>query len=527
MSKVHFRVASGIAFCFAMILGSSQIAQATTIDPLMWQQMVLGSEFVGIVECTTAGGVVARYKVIESWKGPKAGPKTGNEVALRIPVNYWGPQFATTLCGQRYLVTAYKSPPSKMMSTTSGGGVPLWWRNIPSDYRLPLFQGTIANPEKANRFFDSPHKDLKSFRQAAKKLIALSAADQEKILIQALIKKYLFGQRGGRVSDPKTLSDSLKTLKKKLGEVDSAGDMVRLLLEFKSAESRTGNVIASVLRQGGGTETLKVLDQFKDKPLPFNARAKTYALNAIHQRLGTDKPKPGAAKNGAKNKPPAPAPALATAGEIAQWKQTFAKGPKERVFYQALEKLTVHEPQPVRQFLIGWQNPAKSWRDAGRGYVLGSYFAWRCGKDRAKHLKGLDQAKDPFIRVAGAVYLCFEDKEAGIKKLGELSKLPGDPGTWAAINLVRRGNKEAMARALEVYANDGKSNMEGVPHRNLQKRLLVLLSNSAQSSGVEMPHFQLGGDDGGKPIKQWWSQVKSKIKLHDPWLELLEKQKVD
>ena len=75
---------------------------------------MLGADFVGVVECEQAGGIVAEYKVIESWKGPKPGTR----MSIRVAVNYWEPQFPIALCGERYYVTAYKETPSRMMSTT-------------------------------------------------------------------------------------------------------------------------------------------------------------------------------------------------------------------------------------------------------------------------------------------------------------------------------------------------------------------------------------------------------------------------
>ncbi len=68
---------------------------------------------------------------------------------------HWEPQFPIALCGERYFVTAYKEAPSRIVSTTSGGGVPLWWRDIPADYRLPVFQGRrllTAEEEKGAEF---------------------------------------------------------------------------------------------------------------------------------------------------------------------------------------------------------------------------------------------------------------------------------------------------------------------------------------------------------------------------------------
>jgi len=176
------------------------------------------------------------------------------------------------------------------------------------------------------------------------------------------------------------------------------------------------------------------------------------------------------------------------------------------------------------------------------GYVLGSYFAWKCNENRKKHMVKLLDAENPYIRVAGAVYLCFEDEKLGVKKLRKLTKLKSDPGVWAAINLVRRGDKSAMPRAMEVFDEMGSSNMAGVPHGNLQKRLLVLISNSCAFSGIPMPKLKFGEKD---PVNrqldkryitpeqakthnmEWWHANKDKIIINDPWLQMLTEQKVD
>jgi hypothetical protein len=161
-------------------------ACATTIDPLLFEELVLGADFVGIVECEHAGGIVARYNVIESWKGPKPGTR----IIIRVAVNFWEPQFPIALCGERYFVTAYKEAPFRMMSTTSGGPVPLWWRNIPADYSLPRFQGRKLLPpgEEHGAEFQKTRKD-------AQKLLALKPAEQEAALVNAVINNDLFGER--------------------------------------------------------------------------------------------------------------------------------------------------------------------------------------------------------------------------------------------------------------------------------------------------------------------------------------------
>ncbi len=46
-----------------LVLGSLLVlalpVQATRIDPLTWEELVLQADFVGVVECVVAGGIVA------------------------------------------------------------------------------------------------------------------------------------------------------------------------------------------------------------------------------------------------------------------------------------------------------------------------------------------------------------------------------------------------------------------------------------------------------------------------------------
>jgi hypothetical protein len=65
-------------------------------------------------------------------------------------------------------------------------------------------------------------------------------------------------------------------------------------------------------------------------------------------------------------------------------------------FGRALDVLSLHDPGAVVHFLQGFKNNSSDWRS--QGYVLGSYFGWRCGRDRARHLEALSRASDPFIR---------------------------------------------------------------------------------------------------------------------------------
>jgi hypothetical protein len=126
--------------------------------------------------------------------------------------------------------------------------------------------------------------------------------------------------------------------------------------------------------------------------------------------------------------------------------------------------------------------------------------------------------------------------------LEKLTKLPGDPGAWAALNLARRGQKGAFERALEVMATAGqRGHMSSIHHDNLQLRMVVFMSNSAAASGLAQPKppmtepgYEVDADTFKKYqaslhkfYLDWWRENESKIKLTDPWLSELEKQKVD
>lgn len=533
---------SKLVFALAAFIATLSSARATTIDPLTLEQLVSGASFVGVVECETAGGIVAGYRVVESWKGTPV----GTQFYLKTPVNYWEPQFPIALVGERSVVTAYADqPPSRVMSTTSGGGVPLWWRDIPYEYSLPLFQGQASVPKTVNKSyyaFDEEYSTYAEFQAKVQKFLKLSPEQTEVALMRSLFQKY-----SGWREKPKTEIAEIMALKKRIETSTTAAQMANALLTlgWKDREA----AIAPALSQGGGAATLKFLSKLKESQWPFDKSERERIMSAIQSRVlmqrlrrstGVTTPATKRQSDLDKNEPIEPAP---SATELARMRDVLQGKIKPEVALpgdnlgRAIETLTKHDPAVVAEYLANWKNDMQSWSDADRGYVLGSYFAWQCAGEREVHLRTLPKAQDPFIRVAGAVYLCFENREEGMTELQKLIALPGDPGAWAALNLARREDKTAIPRALKVLETNGKGNMEGVPHRNLQKRLLVLLSNSAKKSGVAQPldgfSYASGEDEESSAkiqyqhVAKWWETNQEKIKLDDPWLPLLEKQKVD
>lgn len=545
MRRRLFRLAACAAVALS-VAGALSPARATTIDPLIWEQLVLDAGFVGVVECETAGGIVAGYRVVESWKGAPAGTR----FRIRMGINFWGPQFPLTLVGERFLVTAYAShAPTRIMSYTSGSPVPLWWRDIPADYSLPLWQGRARLPLRAGegplRELGSEHADLASFRKDVDKLLALGAEAREVRLLKALARKYLRGgedrgEGGERLSAAakRAESGSAAVLKRIEGS-NSAREIALELFELARTSTRenpTDYTAGTILSQGGGAVALALLQGPKPKGAAWSDEEYRKLAEEVRQRLG----QPSAA-----TRPPADATrekeATPTAKQLDDARAAFAKGDKDEKFGEAFELLTRHDPARVVAYLKAWRNPEADWPDTVRGYLLGSFFAYRCGREREVNLLALTEAEDSFIRVAGAVYLTFENAALGASKLEELSKLPGDPGGWAALNLARRGHESAVPRALELFSAVGsRGHMSSVPHQNLQLRLLALLSNSAAASGLpqpappEEPGYEAGEEahrkyqaDFYNYFVRWWGENRGRLKVGDPWLEILARQKVD
>jgi hypothetical protein len=528
---MYHRVFHLLPFVALLLCLHFQPAFGTTIDPLTWEQFASDADFIGIVECETAGGIVAKYRVLESWKGAPA----GTAFSIRVAVNYWEPQFPIALIGEQYLVAAFRlNAPSRIMSTTVGSPVPLWWRNIPADYSLPLFQGRVLLPLRGGGrelvAIGSDHPDLKSFKEAVQQFLALSPDQREVRLLQRLSEKYLFNTHSSEKD--KNIAE-IKTLRKSIPGSSSVQEIVNHLLNLaKKNPEEWRHTIANILAQAGGAATLKILEENSTNQSPL--KNSSYVIDQIRRRHGLS------GVEAEKEHPDTDSTKPPTEKEISEMRESLASDPTDEQFYKAFEVMTRYDPEPIADYLVRWVNPEKTWRDADYGYVLGSYFAWKCGKNREANFRKLLRAHDPFIRVAGAVYLYYENREEGGARLREFVNLPGDPGVWAAINLARRGDKSVMPRALDVLATAGLSNMAGVPHLNLQKRVLTLLSNSAHKSGIPQPstavEISYSDSESARREKQkkihqdfltWWDVNKDRITLYDPWLSLLELQKVD
>jgi hypothetical protein len=521
-----------LAMIGTIFIGSAmpKTAGATTIDPLTWEQMAEGADFVGIVECITAGGIVARYRVVESWKGPAA----GTEFHLQEPPNYWGPQYPITLCGERLLVMAYKSAPLRIMSTTSGSPVPLWWRRFPSDYETPLFQGRwrLYSDREDLREFGRTVDEAEEVAKLVREFLAKEAREREFRVLHSVARKtfgdlktYQKPAATNRLLDGGVES----TIVHGLAETEDVDAFVKYLMDKGKADKQFAMLAARILEEGGGRGTLAILKTADPDAWGEHAGHLAEAGQEIQSRLQGDA---DAAGGEAETEPTRE---VVSEERLKAAREALEKTPWSEEGYEAMHLLTVHAPEVVADKLLTWRPAAKKYGNEYESYSVGSVFCFVCGKDREAQFRKLLKAEMPYIRVAAAVYLCFENAEAGKQALKELCAVPDDPGAWAALTLVRRGDKAAMKRALEVLNPEKESNM------NFQGVLLTVLSNSAKSSGVEQPprlEDYLAEDAPEaevmeklgryfEAVKVWWAKHEEVMTLRDPWMEVLEKQKVD
>jgi len=56
---------------------------------------------------------------------------------------------------------------------------------------------------------------------------------------------------------------------------------------------------------------------------------------------------------------------------------------------------------------------------------------------------------------------------------------------------------------------------------------LALLSNSAHRSKVSFPEVPADTSGSFDRLQQWWEQNGARVTLHDPWLAVLARQKID
>ena len=141
-----------------------------------------------------------------------------------------------------------------------------------------------------------------------------------------------------------------------------ADELIRLATENRR---KWANWVRATLGRAAGPKALERMQKLPPDRSPWGKDAHEQLVRWVKERNDppTDRPKPEVP-----DKPEPPA------AELAKLREALAGGPEADGFGEAFDTLTRHDPGPVAAYPVAWKNPNKEWRDADRGYVLGSYF---------------------------------------------------------------------------------------------------------------------------------------------------------
>jgi hypothetical protein len=520
-----------LPFTVALLLPllSPNVASATQYISQPWQPLVETADLVGVIECVTAGEVVARYRVVESWKGPPAG----------VDVLVGGTTLPIVLCGDRLLVAAWSPRNHGIISYASmsagfGNPIPARWRDerpdfsIPSPLHFAVLSPVLARSQPAT-LLGGYEGRLSSLRKEAAALFALDDERREAAVLQALIRWHILGYRSRSKARANPGSTRELEMRARSSNVDS---VLSALLDYARRNRQGGSETIDVLGMGGGRYALAYLSKVVAGGGDFSHSVLATSSSIIRRRLGLEPQKEQALPT-ARRPPSETLDAMRDQLRLPVVCGNDSLGVLDaRNRKKAFETLTRFDPAFVAKYLRDWYSTADALGGETQGYELGSYFGWKCPGDRPTLLRDLLHARDSYIQVAAAIYLCFEDEEAGMRALRELTATPGDPGAWAALNLARRGDKVAARRAIDALETTAGVSMDTHVHWDLQKRLNVLLSNSAKHSGIpQPPRWRYADEDEQIQVYGeylvWWNKNQARLKLWDPWLENLKRQKIE
>lgn len=506
------------------------VGEASSIIPRSLQAVVLESDLIGVLECDVAGIMVAKYRVVESWKGPPA----GSSVVLGATPDVHGSPYPFALVGERFLVAA-KENRSRWGRTGSLSVLP--WGGQPTSFRrfddvaftayttmLDWIRLPDSDREPVPVFGGAGYASVDSIRRAITEILSSRRSlEGEAIKAQSLL--LLEGPFARAPSDREGGETA------RLRHVLSTGDpgaITDTLIAISLTSGEPWDLFAfTILQQAGGAVALQRLERY---PWPASARSSIRVRSAslqIQSRLKVNRRWEFTEE------------AAETRGEpdvgLDSLRRAVRAGWRTRVFQRAFERMMVKSPEAVSEILVEFTDTSAEDPFHSVATLIGSYFAWRCPAPRLTRLRGLLDAKDPAIRVAAATYVCYEDSAEGIRLLSHLKSLDGEPGSWAAYEMARRGDLSSVSRALEAWRVEGTDLFGRSTHQALQLRLLELLSNSAARSGVgppppppdKQPRGPVSQSDYHRRLTAWWADVEPRIEIHDPWLATFAAQKVD
>lgn len=473
--------------CFAASLAvvlAPALASACWIDNSVWESRVADADLLGVMECVTAGVDVARYRLVESWGGEV---EVGSELTLG--------RHGLHLVGDRMLVVSSgrwgpgRFPDLRVeyrgATSTDGRRIPLQGRALRVDRCnfMEMVDLPLSEEVQPWRRLRSPHKTLDELRGAVRELLALEEPERELRVLKALARRHLERQA---------------PLLKRVLEAKSAEQLVRVLMRERGGlEEGKG---ATVVMVGGRAATLSVL-------------AGTPGLENITEELRARLE--GPVKRDAPLRPAPPEADVELAFvRLANLEASLVDDESDQ-----RRSSPASRGDPGR---LAAKIASGDWDDP---YWLASTFCLVCPEDRVLHLRTLVAARDPWVRVTGAVYLTLESEAEGLPALERLTRLDGDPGAWAALTLARRGVVSAVPRLLQVFGTLADSSGEQL---RLREQTLALLSNAAiQGRAAQPPRLSGWGVETERAYRSWWDANVDALRLQDPWLPELFAQRID
>jgi hypothetical protein len=507
-------------------------SSGSTVPFQTWEQLFDDADFVGVVECIEAGGIVAGYKVLESWKDKFEGTK----MRVAIPPDAQGNRFPTVLTGDRWLIMASRASQIRFSSFSFASDFPLWWRKIQPAYTLPLFQGQWVLDGSADETYGlttSFGRNVRTLDQVRAKVKEYQFFNDQELL--TLRDQTLQSLDNYITSDGAESPDS-KQLRQEVVSAKTVEQILKALFALPLEDKRSKQRLKNILSNGGREKTLATLEAMTPETSPLGTEMHIATTESLRWQLRDDNA-PVVPKKSPDNLPTEP---LVSSERIEEARQTFQSnewGPKR---FEVFDVLVKHEPAVVAEALLTWESLNKLGEVTEIGYEIGSSFCCLCGKDRVANFTKLLTARDPYVRVAAAVYLCFEDKKAGLHELKKLFDMPGIPGDWAATVMIERGDKQAMQRALtmldpELHKDDNPYVYSAL-YRAMRNRLLVVLSNTAFHHQLTLPKMRVAQKEEEVAVVEaayhqemlgWWRQNRDKVELQNPWADVLESQKID
>jgi hypothetical protein len=487
-------------FCVAfVVLKFSENLKSTTIDALTWEQLAIHSDFVGVVECVKAGSIVAGFKVSEVWKGNIK----KDIINIRMSFDIQGPQLPFILCGEKYFITAFNKLPNYLkgspgkISYSQKDLFPFWWRNIDCDLELPLRQGMLKLPTENHAKWGIKYENIEQLKLKLMTVLNANSEIKELYLLKSAVQKYLIFDKSYDEITNSMVAD-LETSK-------NLEEFFNKIIHLEAVNAKLSDNISSVLCSGEDltiSYIKKNISKFrtaKDLIMRIEWNKKTW--NLYEDSLFK--------KNYEK----------ASATILEDYKKYFLKNATLKRYDEKLDQawnsLVQNRPKVIVEYLLKFHSD-----DTDSGYFLISHFAWLCRVDRLKYFISLTNADDPYIKVGSAIYLSFEDETIGITKLKQFAELPGDPGRWASLSLSRRGEKKYLTKILEAFDFSSEESNKFDFHDFLRIEALILISNSAYESNI---YFL---PEKGK-VNVWWKENEPKLKIVDPWFDILKKQKID